>query len=204
MPSARRRCQTLDDIAISSKGRSVTLATLISFSDFGALVESAFQPEIPLVASSESDLGEPLERFATPAAILAKAADCVEAGVHNYSFGLWYPSMRGRVLERHLTFDPPREGKSFRYSLSGWGIIHLRIYVTPPNTLQCSVVVNSEARAESRQDRFPELGVASEWDWRVVETYAFRLSRRLASMGRTAPVVPKSAPGAVPTWRVRS
>jgi hypothetical protein len=167
----------------------VTLATIITVSDFGALVEGAFQPESPVVSSSESDLGEPLQRFATPVEILAKAAYCAEAGIHNYAFGLWYPSMKGRVLERQVTLDPPREGKSFRYSLSGWGIIHLHLYFTRPNILQCRVVVNSEARAKSRQDRHPELGATSEWDWRVVETYAFRLSRRLASMGRTAPVI---------------
>ncbi len=167
----------------------MTLATLITLSDFGALVESAFQPESPVVASSESDFGQPLERFATPADIQAKAAYCVKAGIYNYAFGLWYPSMKGRVLERKIVLDPPREGESFRYSLSGWGIIHLHLYVTPPNTIQCRVAVNTEARAMSRQDRYPEMGAASEWDWRVVETYTFRLSRRLASMGRTVPVV---------------
>ncbi len=172
----------------------MTLATIISFSDFGALVEGAFQPEIPMVSSSESDLGEPLQRFANPEEILAKAASCAKAGIHSYAFGLWYPSMKGRVIERQIVLDPPREGKSFRYSLSGWGIIHLHLYFTSPNTLQCRVAVNSEARAKSRQSRYPDMGAVSEWDWRVVETYAFRLSRRLASMGRIAPVVQQSVP----------
>lgn len=173
----------------------MTLATIISLSDFGVLAESAFQAETPVVSSSESDLGEPLEHFAAPAEIRAKAAFCVEAGIRNYAFGLWYPSMKGRAIERQVPLDPPRDGKSFRHSLTGWGIIHLRLYVTPPRTLQCRVVVNSEARARSREERYPELGAASEWDWRVVETYAFRLSRRLASMGRTAPVIQPSVPG---------
>ncbi len=166
----------------------MTLATIISFSDFGALVESAFYPEVPVVASSESDLGELLQRFENPAAILAKAAQCVETCTHNYAFGFWYPSMKGQMLERQVALDPPREGKSFRHSLSGWGIIHLHLYAPSPGTLQCRVAVNSEARAKSRESRYPELGAASEWDWRVVETYAFRLGRRLASMGPTAPV----------------
>jgi hypothetical protein len=179
----------------------VTLATIISFSDFGTLVESAFQPEIPLVSASESDLGEPLESFASPEEIRAKVASCAKAGIHSYAFGLWYPSMKGRVLERQITLDPPREGKSFRYSLSGWGIIRLVLYFTPPNTLQCRVVVNSEARAQSRQSRYPDLGATSEWDWRVVETYAFRLSRRLAAMGRVAPVVQPSVSGDAPASR---
>ncbi|HSW12176.1 MAG TPA: hypothetical protein VLI06_05005 [Solimonas sp.] len=172
----------------------MTLATIISFSDFGTLIESAFQAETPVVSSSESELGEPLQRFATPAEIQAKAAACAKAGMHNYAFGLWYPSMKGSVLERQVTLDPPRDGKSFRYSLAGWGLIHLHLYFTPPNTLQCRVAVNSETKARSRQDRYPELGPTSDWDWRVVESYAFRLSRRLAAMGRTAPVVPPSAP----------
>jgi hypothetical protein len=167
----------------------MTLATIIDLASFGTLVEDAFQAETPVVSSSESDLGESLERFTTPAEIQAKAASCAAAGVHNYAFGLWYPSMKGRVLERRVALDPPRDGKTFRHSLAGWGIIHLHLYFTPPRTLQCRVVVNSEARAKSREDRYPELGAASEWDWRIVETYAFRFSRRLATMGRAAPVV---------------
>lgn len=172
----------------------MTIATLISFSDLAALVEGAFQPEIPLVTASESELGEPLQHFTSPEEILDKALYCAKAGIHNYTFGLWYPSTKGQVIERQIALDPPREGKSFRYSLSGWGIIRLHLYFTPPNTLQCRVVVNSEARAQSRQSRYPEMGASSEWDWRVVDTYAFRLSRRLASMGRPALVVQQSAP----------
>ncbi|WP_461481616.1 hypothetical protein [Porticoccus sp.] len=172
----------------------MTLATIISTSALADLIEGAFQPEVPVVSSSESDLGEPLQHFASPEEILAKAAECAKAGVHNYAFGFWYPSMKGRVVERQVTLDPPRDGKTFRYSLGGWGIIHLHLYFTPPNTLQCRVVVNSEARAISRQERYPELGAASEWDWRVVESYAFRLSRRLAAMGPTAPVLQHSTP----------
>lgn len=167
----------------------MTLATVIDFSQLGVLVESAFRSETPTVSSSESELGEPLQRFASPAEILAKAAACMEGGVGNYAFGLWYPSMKGRVVERRVELDPPRDGKTFRYSLSGWGLVHLHLYFTPPHTLQCRVAVNSQARAQSRQGRYPELGATSEWDWRVVETYAFRLSRSLAAMGPTAPVI---------------
>lgn len=176
----------------------MTLATIISFSDFGILVESAFQAETPVVSSSESDLGEPLQHFANPAEIQAKAAACAQAGIHNYAFGLWYPSMKGPVHERKVLLDPPREGKTFRHSLAGWGIIHLHLYFTPHNGLQCRVLVNSKDRAMSRQERHPELGPVSDWDWGVVEAYAFRLSRRLASMGPTAPVAQPSPADAGP------
>lgn len=186
----------------------MTLATIITASDFGTLVESMFQSEVPQVSSSESDLGEPLQRYTTPAEIMAKARQCIEAGVHNYAFGFWYPSMKGQVIERKVTLDPPREGKTFRYSLGGWGIIHLHLYVPGPGTLQCRIAVNSETRAMSRQDRHPELGPTVDWDWRVVEAYAFRLNRKLAAMGPTAPVgqaaaatdAPAVAPRATGPW----
>ncbi|MGJ8669014.1 MAG: hypothetical protein ACSHXK_05955 [Oceanococcus sp.] len=167
----------------------MTLATIISLSDFDTLIEGAFQAETPQVSSSESDLGQALQRFATLDEIKAKAAQCYKAGTYNYAFGLWYPSMKGKTIERKVSFDPPRDGHTFRYSLSGWGIIHLHLYATRPKSLQCRIAVNSEGRARSRQERFPELGAASDWDWPVVEKYAFRLSRSLAAMGRTAPVV---------------
>lgn len=164
------------------------LATFITLPDFDALVDAAFQAETPQVTSSESDYGEPLQHFATAAEIKDKARECAQAGVRNYAFALWYPSMKGAALERRVELDPPREGKTFRHSTGGWGLIHLHLYFGA-DTLQCRVSVNSKARAEARQDRYPELGPASAWDWRVVETYAFRLSRRLATMGRTGPVV---------------
>lgn len=167
----------------------MTLATLITPADFNTLVDSAFEAETPMVASSESALGQPLERFATSEEVKARAAQCIKDGVSNYAFGLWYPTMKGSVLERRIELDPPRDGETFLHSLSGWGIIRLQLYVTPPNTLQCRVTVNSEARSTSREHRYPEQGAVSDWDWRVVETYAFRLSRKLAAMGRTVPVV---------------
>ncbi len=167
----------------------MTLATLIDLSDFNTLVEGAFRAEAPSVYSSESELGEPLERFASPAEIVAKARHIYNAGIPRYAFGLWYPSTNGLVFERRVTLNPPRDGKDFRYSLAGWGIIHLNLYFTPPGTLQCRVVVNSEGRALTRQSRHPELGPAADWDWHKVEAYAFRLSRSLAAMGKTVPVV---------------
>lgn len=177
----------------------MTLATIISFSDLSTLLEGTFEPEIPVVASSESALGEPLEYFSSPEEMREKALFCAKSGMHSYAFGLCYPSMKGRIIERKISLDPPREGKSFRYSMSGWGIVHLHLYFTQPNTLQARVVVNSEARAQSRQSRYPDMGETSEWDWRVVETFAFRLSRRLASMGRVAPVVQPSVSGEEPS-----
>lgn len=175
----------------------MTLATLIDFSDFGVLIESAFQQsETPQVSSSESELGASLQHFADAQAVVAKARQVAETGAHDYAFGLWYPSMKGLVYERRVVLDPPREGHAFRHSLSGWGIVHLHLYFTTGKTLQCRVVVNSEARAKAREARYPELGPVSDWNWRVVEAQAFRLTRKLASMGRTAPVAQLEAPAA--------
>lgn len=176
----------------------MTLATLITVPDFAVLIASAYESETPTVASSESELGEPLQHFASQADIKAMAARCIENRVHNYAFGFWYPSMKGQMLERKVDLDPPRDGHSFRYSLSGWGIIRIHLYAAQPGTLQCRIAVNSEARAISRENRHPELGPASAWDWRVVEAYAFRLSRKLAAMGHTAPVAQPSTEDAPP------
>ena len=80
----------------------MTLATIIDLEDFDALVDGAFRAEHPSVSSSESELGEALEHFATPDAIKAKARHCVEAGIRRYAFGLWYPSTKGLVFERRV------------------------------------------------------------------------------------------------------
>src|SRR3546814_19939301 len=94
------------------------LATFIKLSNFDELVDAAFMPEAPNVASSESDLGEPLQHFADAGAIKARAAQCVADGTHNYAFALHYPSTGRTVIERRISFDPPRAGHTFRYSWS--------------------------------------------------------------------------------------
>lgn len=170
-------------------GNTVTLATFISLSDFADLVETALTPDAPTVRSSESELGEPLQHFGDAAAILDKAAQCLAEGRHHYAFGFWYPAMKGNVLERRIDLDPPREGKSHRYSLSGWGLIHLHVYCSDPRQLQCRVVVNSLSRAMSRESRYPELGPVADWDWKAVERLAYKLTSRLSTMGVTGPVV---------------
>ncbi|HEY9546699.1 MAG TPA: hypothetical protein VIR56_11875 [Solimonas sp.] len=170
----------------------MTLATFIKLSDFDELVDAAFMPEAPNVASSESDLGEPLQHFADAGAIKARAAQCVADGTHNYAFALHYPSTGRTVIERRISFDPPRDGHTFRYSWSGWGLIHLHLYVTDGDVLQCRVAATSRAWAEKRQDRYPELGAVSDWNWPQIESIAFRLSRRLAAMGKTGPVAQAS------------
>lgn len=167
----------------------MTLATVIKPTDFNTLINSAFKAESPVVTSAESDLGQPLEKFASAAEVKAKVAQCMADGVSNYSFGLWYPSMKGSVSERKVSIDPPRDGHSFRYSLSGWGLIRIQIYVTQPDTLQCRVTVNSQAKSQKREQKYPEQGAVADWDWQQVQTYAFRLTRQLAAMGPTAPVV---------------
>lgn len=172
--------------------RTMTPATLIKLSDFDDLVDAAFVPEAPHVASSESDLGEPLQHFADAAAIKRKAALCVAGATHNYAFALHYPSAGGTVIERRITLDPPRDGHRFRYSWSGWGLIHLHLYVPEPEVLQCRVAATSRAWAERRQDRYPELGAVTDWNWPQIESIAFRLGRRLAAMGKTGPVVQAS------------
>lgn len=170
----------------------MTLATFIKLSDFDELVDAAFLPEAPNVASSESELSEPLQHFPDAAAIKAKAAQCVAESTHNYAFALHYPSLGSTVIERMITFEPPRDGHSFRYSCSGWGLIHLHLYVPEADVLQCRIAAASRSWAEKRQDRYPELGAVSNWNWPQIESIAFRLSRRLAAMGKTGPVVQPS------------
>jgi hypothetical protein len=172
----------------------VTLATFISPASFDVLVDAAYEGETPVVMAAESELGAPLEHFADAAAIKAKARQCIAAGTRNFAFALWYPAMKGAYLDRRVEFDPPRDGHAFRHSLGGWGLLQLHLYCAPPAVLQCRVSANSEARALARQDRYPELGPVSAWDWRVVENHAFRLSRRLAKMGKTGPVVQQATP----------
>src|SRR3546814_6247277 len=70
----------------------------------------------PYTTLFRSDLGEPLQHFADAGAIKARAAQCVADGTHNYAFALHYPSTGRTVIERRISFDPPRDGHTFRRS----------------------------------------------------------------------------------------
>src|SRR3546814_16205198 len=99
------------------------LATFIKLSNFDELVDAAFMPEAPNVASSESDLGEPLQHFADAGAIKARAAQCVADGTHNYAFALHYPST-GRTV---ISSEERRVGQECVSTCrSRWSLYHYK------------------------------------------------------------------------------
>jgi len=168
---------------------SVTLATTLSLQDFSALADSAFKPEAPIVRAAESDGDEPLAQYADTAAMVERVRRCISERRHNFAFALWYPAMKGLVVERRIEFDPPRDGITHRDTVSGWGLIHLHVYASVPGNLQCRISVNSEQRARNRQAKYPELGPVDDWDWRFVQRQAYNLTQRLSTMGFTGPVI---------------
>jgi hypothetical protein len=90
-----------------------------------------------------------------------------------------YPrGAQGRVIHRRIELrnvsDPT---KAFRFATSGWGLIQLYLEAPRDGRLEASHTNhNSEKRAATWSDTYPNMGSPDEWDWAVVARFSRRLN----------------------------
>src|SRR4030095_3135872 len=89
------------------------------------------------------------------------------------------------VLNRRVSLDPQKcEGHSFRYSVGGWGVIHVQLRLGRTAEVSCSISVNSRKRANAWFATHPEFKDPKLWNWKAVEKHAARLSRRVRALAQ--------------------
>ena len=110
------------------------------------------------------------------------------------------PPSAGDIVVDRVTLRPEKcNGATFRYVASGWGLIQLQLGGTSPRGVVASHTNhNSEKRAQAWAPMYlDELGPASAWDWRVVESTSRRINafvRKLAVDKRgSRPILPAAA-----------
>ena len=131
----------------------------------------------------------------------AELAEAFTSGASGPFLGLslYSPAMGGAVAIRRIELDREKfPTNSWRFEAAGWGLIQLnlrglhegRIYPSHTNH-------NSEGRALTWHDAYPQLGEPSAWHWREVANLSRRLNRFLhriaAFKSGSRPVLPGAA-----------
>lgn len=98
----------------------------------------------------------------------------------NFMFGVYYPESKGNVSISKINLDPERcNGKTYRYTINGWGIIGVNLNWKSETQIECYVSVNSKKRAENWESINPEFGSPELWDWKIIESNARKIINRL-------------------------
>jgi hypothetical protein len=86
---------------------------------------------------------------------------------------------RGQVKIEKVTLKPEKcGGHTFRYKASGWGLIQLYLGgVSSAGIVHSHTDHNSEKRAKAWEATYPEMGPASNWDWKAITLFSSRLNR---------------------------
>lgn len=98
----------------------------------------------------------------------------------NFMFGIYYPEGKGNVSISKINLDPKRcNGKTYRYTINGWGIIGVNLNWKSETQIECYVSVNSKKRAENWESINPEFGSPELWDWKIIESNTRKIINRL-------------------------
>jgi len=91
------------------------------------------------------------------------------------------------------------DGQTFRYTVEGWGLIHLHLGGIGPQGLVTSHSNhNTEARARKWSETYPEFGPVEIWNWRETTAVSSALNRFIRTKLATyklgsRPVLPDAA-----------
>jgi hypothetical protein len=106
------------------------------------------------------------------------------------------PSASHQFSVRRISMQPELcDGHTFRYTVEGWGLIHLHLGGTGPQGLVVSHSNhNTEARARKWLESRPEFGPIEIWNWRETNMVSSALSRFIGKLATyklgSRPVLP--------------
>ncbi|MBX7245146.1 MAG: hypothetical protein K1X53_06585 [Candidatus Sumerlaeaceae bacterium] len=147
------------------------------FAEFAKFIYDTGEPK---VSERYSDLEKHIRRFGSAPELIADL-ERVNAINEKYpSYVLHYPDCKGLVEEERIALKPEScNGYKWRYTMNGWGLIQVLLYLDSPPTIKCNVGVNSQKRAEAWAPFAPKLGPTDLWDWRMVERHVRQIIRRM-------------------------
>jgi hypothetical protein len=163
------------------------MQTTCQISDDGLarVADLIFESGRPRVYSAYSEYGQTTKTFARAEELLRYADRQVESGEAFVDYAIHYPDTAGYVEDQKITLDPKRcKGHTFRYCLSGWGVIHLQCNFRHGPLIECRIAVNSEKRARLWADTYRGLKDPDLWNWKAVERHGRRLIRGLRKIAQ--------------------
>jgi len=154
---------------------------VITFEQNRALLDAAFSQGPVVAKETYSAPGTSIRQFTSTSEILAD----MERGSFFYLYSFYYPEALGQVSEKRLSLSPEKcDSHTFRYTLDGWGWIHIQCDLRESPMIRCRVCVNSPERAAAWEEINPEFGSPDLWDWTVIKRKAGKLIRLLRKQGK--------------------
>lgn len=164
-------------------------------SDFGDVLEYVFTRSECQVFETYSPIGDELAEFTSVGQIAARyPVGTTRHTAPSVLLSLVAPGARRLVTKRRIDL----ESGSMRYTLEGWGIIHLHLGgVGPKGLVHSHTNHNSEKRARAWAPAAPHLAPVEAWNWKEVAGISNRFNahiRRLAvSKIGSRPVLPAAS-----------
>jgi hypothetical protein len=170
--------------------------------DFDLVLDYVFSRSGCRVFESYSPLGYDLLEFDHPSSIEARyrIGRCAGTG-SSALLTLVPPGMMHLCDVRRIALDPKKcDGHTFRYAISGWGLISLHLGGMGPKGQVASYSNHHTAKgAKARQHLYKDdLGSADAWDWETTTKISGALNRfirnklALYKLG-SRPVMPNAA-----------
>jgi phosphomannomutase len=151
----------------------------IAYEDLSNIVEAIFEVDEVIVYEMYSEYQKELKIFTSPDQVFDEIEQMKVGTRHQVLLSLHYENAAGYVQPRRIELDPLKcNGANFRYSIEGWGLIHVQLSLKE-NRIHCNISANSEKRAQKWEETFPELKSASLWNWAEVNKQKSRLNRVL-------------------------
>ena len=163
--------------------------------DLGDVLEYVFTRNECQVFETYSPIGQELVEFTSFEQIAARyPVGTVRHTAPSVLLALVPPGARRLVTKRRIDL----ESGGTRYTLEGWGIIHLHLGgVGPKGLVHSHTNHHSEKRARAWAATAPHLEPVEAWDWKEVAAISNRLNahiRRLAvSKIGSRPVLPAAS-----------
>jgi len=143
------------------------------------IFDSIFTENV-IVYQSDSAFETELLKFETKDQLNDDLISAIENGAFSSNYAIYYPEAKGCFYNQKVVLNPEKcDGATFRYTASGWGVIHIQISLRNNPEIEVRIAVNSAKRASNWSETYSELKDPDLWDWKFVEKQARRLIRVL-------------------------
>lgn len=151
----------------------------IKVSDIAAITKEIFNE--PAVAFQDySDFDSELKEFPTEEILFSAIKTAINSKSNQINFAIYYPEAEGYFFADKRDLNPEKcDGATYRYVASGWGLIHMQIYIESEAQFKVRVAVNTKKRAEAWASTYPEFKSPSLWDWVYIEKQTKRIIKVL-------------------------
>ena len=166
---------------MSNVGRKQMQGTAkITTNDVPRVTAAIFSAGNPIVSEAYSKFDEDIVTFFGTEYLNKYINQELDGGNKLLTFSVYYPDTQGFREVRKVALKPEKcNGHTYRYAVSGWGVIQFHLGRQLDGNLDCYFGVNSEKRANTWFATYPELRSPNLWSWQLVEKHVKRLSREI-------------------------